>query len=355
MTFDYSDADAKWNAVTLKSFDPKKGENGDYVDFKLADDEELNTDSLNGLKTALDDLQIVDVVRKPKGLSENLKAGQDFVNNRDAMKELMSKGFTPAKMGAGAADDIISSDGEVIATMKNGAEYVLRFGNLTNAASGEASDPGKQAPAAAAAGADKKADDHDVHRYLFVMARFNEGAIKQPELAKLPELPAAAAPAPAEGKEASGETADKAAASDNPAEPAKPAIEAAADKTEAKAEPAATPEAKKAEDAAKADAPKNEEVEKIMAERKRIEQENQKKNDEYQELVKKGNEAVKDLNLRFGDWYFVVDDNVFKKIRLGRDNVVKKKESPKKAGAAGASPAPGGAIPGLPTIPGAQK
>jgi hypothetical protein len=387
MTFDYNDADAKWAAASLKSFDPKQGENGDYVEFKLAEDEELNTETLNGLKTALDDLQIVDVVRKPKGLSENLKAGQDFVNNRDAMKELMSKGFTPAKVGGGAADDIISSDGEVIATMKNGAEYVLRFGNLTSAAGGEAAgaeaaDPAKQASAASG---ENKGDDHGVNRYLFVMARFNEAAVKQPELEKLPELPAGAAAPAGESKDAGGTPANQ------PAEPpAPPADQAAqpegttpetpkadadkgAESGEKPADAAAAPAADKPADAAKteeaaksdaakpegaapaADAPKNEEIEKVMAERKRIEQENQKKNDEYQELVKKGKESVKDLNLRFGDWYFVVDDSVFKKIRLSRENVVKKKEAAKKEGEAATTPAPGGAIPGLPAIPGATK
>jgi len=33
---------------------------------------------LNALKTALDDLKIVDVVRKPAGLSNDLKAGEEF-------------------------------------------------------------------------------------------------------------------------------------------------------------------------------------------------------------------------------------------------------------------------------------
>ena len=82
MTLDYNDAEAKWNAGEAARFDPKKGEHGDYVDFTLAEDEELNDESLNGLKTALEDLKIVDVVRKPQGLSEDLKAGEDFMKNR---------------------------------------------------------------------------------------------------------------------------------------------------------------------------------------------------------------------------------------------------------------------------------
>ena len=64
-----------------------------YVDFTLAEDEELNAESLNALKTALDDLKIVDVKRKPQGLSDNLKAGEDFLNNREALQDLIGKGF----------------------------------------------------------------------------------------------------------------------------------------------------------------------------------------------------------------------------------------------------------------------
>ena len=41
----------------------------------------------------------------------------------------------------------------------------------------------------------------------------------------------------------------------------------------------------------------------MIADRKRIEQENQRKLDEYQALVKKGQENVKELNARFGDWF----------------------------------------------------
>ena len=56
-------------------------------------DEELNEETLNALKNALDDLKIVDVKRKPQGLSENLKAGEDFMNNREALQDLIVEGF----------------------------------------------------------------------------------------------------------------------------------------------------------------------------------------------------------------------------------------------------------------------
>ena len=40
----------------------------------MAADEELNTAKLDDMKFALDDLKIVDVSRKPAGLSADLKA-----------------------------------------------------------------------------------------------------------------------------------------------------------------------------------------------------------------------------------------------------------------------------------------
>ena len=347
MTLAYNDADAKWSPIKLQKFDAKKGQNGEYVDFTLADDEELNAETLNALKSALDDLKIVDVKRKPQGLSENLKAGEDFMNNREALQDLMTKGFAATASPDGKSQEMISSDGEVIATLKNGAEYVLRFGNLTNVAGGGQDKDAKPADQAAAAdGTDNKADKSDVNRYLFVMARLNKDAVKQPELVKLPDLPAkpeaAAAPSP-------DATAPK---------PEEPAEEKKADEAVAATEEAKAAEsAEKKDEAATAKAGETDkELEKVIAERKQIEQENQRKLDEYQALLKKGEQNVKDLNLRFGDWYFVVNDDVFQKVRVSRDKVIKKKDQKAEGEAAPGQPGvglPPSGIPGLPSIPGA--
>ena len=61
---------------SCKKFDPKQGENGDYVEFKLADDEELNTETLNALKNSLDELKIVDVKRKAARFEQRFEGGQ---------------------------------------------------------------------------------------------------------------------------------------------------------------------------------------------------------------------------------------------------------------------------------------
>src|SRR3954468_10479695 len=135
MTLKYSDTpESKWSAEKIRVFDQKKG---DYADYTLAADEELNDESLNALKSALEDLKIVDVVHKPQGLSNDLKAGQDFMKNEERLRQLASKGFTPAVTKEGGPLELVSSDGEAIAMMKNGTKYVLRFGNLTTVAGQE--------------------------------------------------------------------------------------------------------------------------------------------------------------------------------------------------------------------------
>jgi hypothetical protein len=456
MTFAYNDTDAKWNAVKLQQFEGESGEQGKYVDFALAEDEELNDESLNALKTALDDLQIVDVARKPAGLSQDLKAGTDFLNNNETLLDLMSKGFTALTSQGGEGAEIVSSDGEVIATMKDGTEYVLRFGNLTSRGSDAAQD-GEAAAAGTTDPETKAADGSDVNRYLFVMARFNEAAVKQPALEQPPELPAGASETtekPAErpaGEAAAGEAApseepageaatdeaaaDEAAADEaatptgensestgeeEPDAPSSPFVDpdqdeatsteeeedtpaadvgesntagqAAAASENEPAEPASTEsdaaastETQPTDESADATAAttsqdgqqndnatqsagesadeKPTDLETIIAEHKRIEQENTRKLDEYQETLKKGRENVKELNLRFGDWYFVVSDDVFKKIRLGRNEVVKKKEEKEEANATpnggedddrGPTDVPS-PIPGLPPIPNAGE
>ena len=331
MTLGYEDKAGKWSAERLSRFDPTSKE---YVDFQLADDEQLNIEVLDGLKGALDDLRIVDVVRKPAGLSGNLKAGEDFLSNTEARQDLRTRGFTALSERGSNGDEIISTEGEVICTLIDGAEYVLRFGDLQLAEQGSGQQP-QEGEAATTAGSKE-----GVHRYLFVMARFNEDVVPKPQLQELPALPEGKpeGEAPAAGEIADGEAAS-AAAED------KPATDATVDGDTADGE------------AALAAGDADTELARIIAERKRIEAENQQKRDLYQAMIKHGQDKVQALNARFGDWYYVVANDVFQKIRLSRDDVIKKIE--REAAAAEGAPGigvpglPGQSIPGLPTIPGA--
>ena len=103
------------------------------------------------------------------------------MNNREAFQDLMTKGFAGHGDAGRRPQEIISSDGEVIATMKNGTEYVLRFGNLDRCCRQPGQGQSAEDKAATPADAEKKADKSDVHRYLFVMARLNKDAVKQPD------------------------------------------------------------------------------------------------------------------------------------------------------------------------------
>ena len=90
-TVDFDSKDSKWTLVDdedVRSTRPASGRN-----VKLGEDEELNATKLNELKTALDDLKIVDVVRKPAGLSADLRAGEDVSKNRETALALQRRGF----------------------------------------------------------------------------------------------------------------------------------------------------------------------------------------------------------------------------------------------------------------------
>jgi len=282
MLLAYDDTgDPKWKMVEDKAF-----EQGQMVPVEMAEDEELDTDKLNDLKNALDDLQIVDVRRKPAGLSGDLKTAKDFAQDMEAQLSLQSKGFYFAPVGDQL--ELFSNEGDVRCLMKDGVQYVLRFGNI-------AGDGTPDAPKEEGEEAETDSDSGGMNRYIFVMAEFNADAIEKPELEEVPQVDEPAAEGEAEGEKAAAEATDEASAAEN--------TDAAA------SEEGATEEKSEAE-----------------KERERIEKENQRKQDEYDEKIAEGEKKVKELNDRFADWYYIISDEVYQKIHLTRDQIVKKKE-----------------------------
>ena len=119
------------------------------------------------------------------------------------------------------------------------------------------------------------------------MARFNENLLEKPVLDPVPETP--------EGKE----------------KDAKPDA--------GKADGEASEALKQAEEAeAKAQA--------ALEERRRVERENRRRQDDYDDRVKTAQKRVRELNGRFADWYYVVSDKEYAKIHLDRAGVVQQKE-----------------------------
>lgn len=332
MVLDYDDREVKWTLRECQAY-----ENDRWVDRPLAEEEELDTTKLNDMKWALDDLKIVDVRRKPAGMTANLRELGEIKFDTETIKSLAERGFYVVRVGNRV--ELLSSEGEVTVLMKDGVQYVLRFGGI---AAGSRT---------ATEGEGSETNSGGTNRYLFVMAEFNPEGIPKPELTPLPELPPEAAtsgetagdgsstsPA-AEAKQGNGATSEEPGALTAPATQGESAPAATAENAqpaegEPKAQPpeasegsaqnASTQEAAKTEPAQE-QKPQEVNIEEIKKKREEIEKENKRKLEEYEEKLKKGQERVKELNERFAEWYYVVSDEVYRKIRLSRGDIVRKK------------------------------
>lgn len=223
----YSTKENKWLPKSIKTFPgPEPAERA------LTDDEQLNATRLNEMKSALDNLKIVDVVRKPKGLASDLKADKSLLDDNAKILSLAKKGFIPGPAADGTLE-LYSSSGELAVTLNDGVEYLLRFGNAT--ADVASTEDGKE----------KKSDNVSLNRNLFVTAKLNESRYPMPELKPLPETIE-------QLKEM------EAAAKEPKFKPANPKIEAAEpSKDAAESEPAAPTEESKSKDAEPVDEPSN--------------------------------------------------------------------------------------------------
>ncbi len=332
MTLEYSDqADPKWKLVDDRRFT----DDGKWEPVKLKDDEELNVAKIDELKSALDDLKIVDVVPKPQGLSADLKASADFMKKVDSLLTLQSRGFFPAKMDGQV--ELFSKEGEVRSLMKDGVEYVLRFGDITaRGDSGTAKQDEKDKEKKEGQEKEGKKPATGQNRYLFVMAEFKAEAIPKPKLEPLPEAKPEGENKPAaESKEAvkpevkPAEAKDAVKAEGKGAE-AKETVKAEEKATESKEKTAGEEgeKSEKSENGEKSAMPGEKAAEKpsIEAERQGIEKENKRKQEEYEGKLAAGKKHAEELNARFADWYYIISDDVYRKIRLGHDDIIKKKD-----------------------------
>jgi hypothetical protein len=320
MELEHNDAgEPKWKMAEDRKFvpDDKGPKGGHWTAVKMAAGEELDTAKLDEMMGKLDELKIVDVSRKPKGVSAELKASADFgTKSEAALESLADKGFYIAQLDKQV--ELFSNEGEIRVGGKDGVQYVLRFGDIAGAGRAKKDDKKKEKGKAEK---EKKKDaaGPGLNRYLFIMAELNPNLIAKPQLESIPQPKKEAEKKPAEAKKT---------------EPAKKEVEKKPPekKPEAKkAEPKAG-EKKAAEKKAEAEAAKKQEAEKKAAdeERARVEKENKRRQEEYQQKIADGKKRVEELNARFADWYYIISDDVYRKIHLNRDEIVKKKEPPKK-------------------------
>ena len=278
----------------------------------LKENEELNKEVLDAMKDALDDLEIIDVERKPDILVKNLEQGREFFNNlRDAnnqavVQSLQQKGFytIAAKDEAGqTVPKIVSNKGEVLVGMESGVEYVLRFGEIYRGPEDEENASGDS-------------------RYIYAFARVNESLIPQPVFDPLPEPDGTEGPEGKEGKTASPGAPPNFTPPTPPPSGTPPPIPTTANKPgQDKATASDTNStSKKSAEVAKKKAEKD-------AENARIQSANARKQKEYDEKVAQARKRAKELNQNLAGWYYVISNDVYEKIRIDRSLFVKNKEA----------------------------
>jgi len=447
---------SEWNLISLKEYNPEDPL-AEPTEVELPEDQKLNTTKLNEIKNALDDLEIVNVHRKPDGMSANLRANKDFLDDREALMSLARNGFYPVPLGADGQLEILAANGELTTTLTNGVKYVLRFGNIAGVADDE-DESAEQSDESD----DEQPTGGGVNRYLLVTTMVDDSMFPAPELQEVPktvdELKAMletveeekADPAdqtetsdPPMEEDAAGddeqpasddqpEPEAKAAANDQQETPAdettetsdsdsgaeestdptaespaaeSPAAEgeeqpeeensASADRVSAtmltaaqdeeaaeeQSEPESSDPAEKSESAepsddsddsdppaeppesSEASAPSSESgetgetelteeewQERLEAEQEKITKENQRKLDERNDKIETAEEQVRELNARFADWYYVIAEDTYRKLRITRDELFEQTEE----GAEGDDAADPAALPklDLPGIPG---
>ncbi|MDO4574758.1 MAG: DUF4340 domain-containing protein [Planctomycetia bacterium] len=150
--------------------------NGGMVERPLPEGKTLNMEKLEKCRNQLSEMRIVDVAKKPEGLTSDLKVPGNLAFSQDAVNSLKEKGFYLVEFPTGEGQTqrvLLSNEGEMRVLCKEGVAYILRFGNIAGQqafAEGEAKD--------------------NVNRYLFLMADLEESTVTKEPLSELPQPPA---------------------------------------------------------------------------------------------------------------------------------------------------------------------
>jgi hypothetical protein len=299
----------------------------------LSDKEELNKEKLDALKDAFDDLEIIDVESKPEILVSNLKKGNEFFNNlkdqknQAVVQSLQQKGFYTVAVQNPQGQQVpkvVSNKGEILVGMKDGVEYVLRFGDIYR-------------------GPEEDENATGDSRYIYAFARVNQSLLDPLVLDPVPSPLTAPQPSSktdqnsSSDKGAKGDTGDKGKESEVPniAPPGPPPnfIPSSTPPTNTPPPPPAVVNSKPAIPA-KLDQNKSTESDEFTrkkaerdAEIARINASNANKQREFNDKVAKAQKRVNELNENLADWYYVISNEVFEKIRLERTDFVKAKET----------------------------
>jgi hypothetical protein len=355
---DFLDID-KWNIkqVIFDNYEIKDGkiapstkqvldyDNSEWklVGTNLSENEELNKEKLDDMKDAFDDLEIIDVERKPEILISSLRKGSEFVdaNNiqelQSSANSLIQKGFRPVnELGNDGKPlsypngkpklKVVSQKGEVLVGMKDGVEYVLRFGETYRGPEDDENSTGDS-------------------RYIYAYARLNENLLEQPVLEPVPaplvspksdENSSSVPPSTPDSNGTKGDNGDQGQEgkpSVPPISPPGPPPNFIPPSPPPSLTPPPPPSAQGINsEESNSSAPSNGEdnFAKEKADRDseiaRIKAANAQKQMEYQGKVSKAKTRVKELNENLAGLYYVISNEVYEKIRLDRTDFVKAKE-----------------------------
>ena len=335
------ETDNIWQLNSMLQYD---GQSAEPAVITLTDEEELNSERIETLKTALENLEIDDVARKPEYLRSDLRASNESLSTPGVISALGQLGLygDPSTEKDGLME-LKSANGEIHVSLKTGVKYILRFGEVDTETAG----------------------DETVKRFLFVTTRLDEAIIPKPELSPLPEGPAN--PAATEKKEeestdkpetpAAKEEAKEEGCQDEPVPTTDAPAAATVDTPTQEGEPAekpAAPTAPENEDEGKPElAPVQLTPEQLKELRDQITKENARRTQEYQDKLEVARNRVRELNERFEKWYYLIDEKVYNQIHLSNTDLISAKKSTLediKGLDEGGLNIPG--LPGLPGIPG---
>ena len=138
---------------------------------QLDEGKETNDDRVLDIVGELDRIQIVGVRRKPEGLNARLEVAKNF-ELEAFMRSLARRGFYYNPKG----NEIISDEGELKAITKSGITYTLRFGDVIWGSASEVSADSEDE----ATGGEAPKEGQQANRYLMVSVELDEAILEKP-------------------------------------------------------------------------------------------------------------------------------------------------------------------------------
>ena len=288
----FDDVDLTWNLDNMVQYDQNTQE---PFTIELTANEEVDLKRVETLQSALENLTIEGVMRKPAILRPDLKITPEAIADEKTSETLTKLGlFGDPNTTIDNLMDLKSANGELHISLQTGVKYILRFGEV-DATSGS---------------------QDSIRRYLFVTTAFQPNMIPVPEYQALPEQ----SPKP----QNTGDSCE-------------------------------TPEADAESESSGDNAPIDLTPEQLTELKESIERENARLKEDYEAKLTVAQNSVRLLNSRFGDWFYLIDEITFNKIHLANTDLLRSKTTELDNGLQGLPDLPGlPEVQGLPNLPDAS-